>query len=296
MLSHVTDAAAAAATTTNRVNGQTVFNPSKSSTAKKLSGATWSISYGDGSSSSGDVYTDTVTIGGLTVSSQAVELAQTVSSSFTQDSVIDGLVGLAFSSLNTVEPTAQKTFFDNAKASLDSPVFTADLGYHAPGTYNFGFIDDSAYTGSITYTSVSTSQGFWEFTSTGYAVGTGSFVSTSLDGIADTGTTLLYLPASVVKAYWSKVSGAVNNNSVGGYVFPCSATLPDFTFGVGSARIVIPGEYMDFGAISTGSSSCFGGLQSSADLGINIFGDVALKAAFVVFDGSSTPRLGWASK
>lgn len=143
---------------------------------------------------------------------------------------------------------------------------------------------------------MSTSQGFWEWTSTGYAVGTGSFVSTSIDGIADTGTTLLYLPAAVVKAYWAKVSGSSNSASVGGYVFPCSATLPNFTFGVGSARIVIPGDYMDFGPISTGSSTCFGGIQSSAGIGINIFGDVALKAAFVVFDGNTTPRLGWASK
>lgn len=79
-------------------------------------------------------------------------------------------------------------------------------------------------------------------------------------------------------------------------MYPCSATPPSFTFGVGSARITIPGEYIDFGPISTGSSSCFGGIQSSAGIGINIFGDVALKAAFVVFDGASTPRLGWAAR
>lgn len=283
-------------TPSSEVDGQAIYTPSKSSTSKVLSGAGWDITYGDGSSSSGNVYTDKVTIGGLTVSGQAIELAEEVSSSFTEETTTDGLLGLAFSSINTVSPTSQKTFFDNAKAQLDSPVFTADLGYHAPGTYNFGFIDESAYKGEIAYTSVSTGQGFWEFKSTGYAVGSGSFTSTSIDGIADTGTTLLYLPASVVKAYWAKVTGAKNSNSAGGYVYPCSATLPNFTFGVGSARIVIPGDYMDFGPISTGSSTCFGGIQSSSGLGINIFGDVALKAAFVVFDGSSTPRLGFASK
>lgn len=53
---------------------------------------------------------------------------------------------------------------------------------------------------------------------------------------------------------------------------------------------------MNFGAVDTAGTSCFGGLQSSSAIGINIFGDVALKAAFVVFDGASTPRIGWASK
>lgn len=42
-------------------------------------------------------------------------------------------------------------------------------------------------------------------------------------------------------------------------------------------------------------NKCYGGIQSSADIGINIFGDVALKAAYVVFNGE-TPSLGWAQK
>lgn len=117
-------------TPSSQVNGQTVYNPSKSSTSKLLSGATWSITYGDGSSSSGKVYTDKVAVGALSVANQAVEIATTVSSSFSSESETDGLLGLAFSSLNTVSPTPQKTFFDNAKASLDSPLFTADLKYH----------------------------------------------------------------------------------------------------------------------------------------------------------------------
>ena len=118
-------------TPSSEVNGQAIYTPSKSSTAKKLSGYSWSISYGDGSSSSGDVYTDVVTIGGVTVSKQAVEAAQQVSSSFTSESSIDGLVGLGFDSLNTISPSAQPTFFDIVKSSLSSPLFTADLKHNA---------------------------------------------------------------------------------------------------------------------------------------------------------------------
>lgn len=165
----------------------------------------------------------------------------------------------------------------------------------AAGTYAFGATDSSKYTGSISYTSVSTSQGFWQFTSSSYKVGTTSY-STSLSGIADTGTTLLLLPATVVKNYYAKVSGATNSNTYGGYVFSCSATLPTFSYTVGSVTITIPSSYMNYAPVTDGSSTCYGGLQSSAGIGINIYGDVALKAAYVVFNGASTPTLGFATK
>lgn len=282
-------------TTANEVTGQTKYDPSKSSTSKNLAGATWSITYGDKSSSSRTVFLDKVNVGGLTVSAQAVEAAKTVSDTFTSESDLDGLLGLAFSSINTVKPTQQKTFFDSAMPDLESKVFTADLKQDAPGNYNFGFIDKSAFTGEITYTPVDSSQGFWEFTSPGYAVGDATFSQTSLDGIADTGTTLLLLPSAVNKAYYSQVQGSQLNSAAGGYVFPCDAEIPTFTFGVSDAKFTIPAKFMNYAPLGDGSSNCFGGLQPSEDIGINIFGDIALKAGFVVFDGGNT-QLGWATK
>lgn len=163
------------------------------------------------------------------------------------------------------------------------------------GTYNFGYIDTTAYTGSLTYTTVDNSEGFWKFTSSGYSVGTGSLSSSPITGIADTGTTLLMLPTAVVKAYYRQVSGAAYDYSQGGYTFPCTASLPDFSFGVGSATITVPGSYINFSPVDETGSACFGGIQEDTGVGFAIFGDVALKAAFVVFDGGEN-QLGWASK
>lgn len=115
------------ATPASDVNGQEVYNPGASNTSSKLQGSTWDISYGDGSSSSGHVYYDNVTVGGLSVYPMAVEAADDVSAEFTADSDIDGLLGLAFSKLNTVSPKKQKTFFEAARPTLDKYVFTADL-------------------------------------------------------------------------------------------------------------------------------------------------------------------------
>lgn len=276
---------------TSEQSGHAVYNPSTSGTKK--SGYTWKISYGDGSGAAGTVYADKVVVGGVTATSQAVEAATSVSTQFTQDVDDDGLLGLAFSSINTVSPTKQTTFFDTVKANLASPLFAATLKKGKAGTYDFGYIDSSKYTGSLVYTPVSTSNGFWEFTSTGYAIGTAATVSTSIDGIADTGTTLLYLPDAVVTAYYKKVSGAKYDSTQGGYTFPCSATLPNFSAVIGGAKRTVPGSYINYAPVT--SSTCFGGIQSNTGIGFSIFGDIFLKSQYVVFD-SNGPRLGFAQQ
>ncbi|OBT56402.1 hypothetical protein VE04_03360 [Pseudogymnoascus sp. 24MN13] len=247
----------------NQQNGQIEYNPTLSSTAKKMEGATWDITYGDGSASSGIVYTDVVSIGGVTVQSQAVESAQQVSSSFQADAASSGLLGLADGTIDIPEATTSDT-----STRQSTPERSSTRPVHS-------------------------SRGFWGFNPSGFQVGNSSFNASSWYAIADTGTSLLLLPSGMVDIYWSAVSGAKFDALQGGYTFPCNTTLPSFTFGVEEYRGVIPGHFMNYAAIT--KTTCFGGIQSSDALGFSIFGDVALKAQFVVFDGGDN-TLGWANK
>ena len=270
-----------------------MYSPGNSSTAKKLANQNWKISYADGSGASGIVYTDKVQIGNTFVQTQAVESATKVSSDFVGETFSSGILGMAFSGGNTVRPTRQKTYIENIQNSLSSPIFTANLQKEKPGTYQFGYIDDTAFTGSIQYTPVTKGSVFWQFTSSGYQVGTGTFKKTSIPAIVDTGTTLLLVPSSIVKAYYSGVKGAYFDPYEGMYTFPCSASLPNFTFGVGSYRGVVPGSYINYG--NAGLKRCYGGIQSSDGLDVAIFGDILLKAQYVVFDYGKK-QLGFANK
>jgi len=241
------------------------------------------------------VYADKVTVGEVTATSQAVEAATSVSAQFAQSSATDGLLGLAFSSINQVSPTKQKTFFDSVKSQLAAPLFAVNLKYHAAGTYDFGYIDKSKYTGDITYVNVDNSQGFWGISGTAYGVGS-TTTKRSFSGILDTGTTLVYTDAAIVQAYYAKVSGAKLDSTQGGYVFPCSATLPNFSITVGGVAQVVPGKYVNYSPVDSSGKTCFGGIQTDDGIGFSIFGDVFLKSKYVIHEAvaGSTPRIGLA--
>lgn len=84
------------------------------------------------------VYADKVAIGAVTATSQAVEAATSVSTQFKNDDNTDGLVGLAFGTINTVSPRKATTFFDNVRKNLQTQLFAANLKKGTAGSYDFG--------------------------------------------------------------------------------------------------------------------------------------------------------------
>lgn len=87
----------------------------------------WNIKYADDGHARGDIVNDVVSIGGVSFPTQAVQLAQDVSSDFTDDADSDGILGLGFDSGNTALPFHVKTWFTNVKTSLKKQIFTSRL-------------------------------------------------------------------------------------------------------------------------------------------------------------------------
>ncbi|KAI0533433.1 aspartic peptidase domain-containing protein [Xylaria digitata] len=275
--------------------GHSLYDPSSSANFQLIQNAQFQIQYGDGSGAEGIVGTDVVNIGGAEVKAQAVELATAVTQSFVDDIATDGLLGLAFSSINTVQPNQQKTFFDNVQSSLAEPLFTADLRAGANGAYEFGRIDTTKFTGDLTFVDIDNSQGFWQFTSDTFAVDGGN-AQTSVKGnqaIADTGTTLLLADPAVAEAYYAQVDGAQNDQQQGGFTIPCSANLPDLQLAVGDAMATVKGADLSFAPVDAAGETCFGGLQAGESGGLQVYGDIFFKSNFVVFNGGNN-TLGFA--
>lgn len=264
----------------DQVRGQVLYNPDKSSQSEFQKGEEWKIKYGDNAQANGKVYTDRVQIGDTYVDHQAVQVAVNVSKDIAEDSFVSGIIGMANSAANTVRPTPQQTYIDNIRDQLALPVFTANLQRRAPGTYNFGYIDDSEYTGDIQYAQVDPYSPFWKVSITGYTIGDDD-EEMLIDSIVDTGTSLLLLPESVVYEYYSQIDGS-RRDKVGMMIYPCDADVPDFYLAVGEYRGRVPGSYINYGPVT--AEYCYGGLQSSDGLPFSVLGDVFLKAQFVVFD------------
>lgn len=234
-------------------------------------------------------------IGNTFFATQAIESAINVSDDISDDTFSSGLLGAAFSAANTVRPDQQKTFLENIKNQLVKPVFTANLKKGNPGTYNFGYINASEYTGNIQYAAINPTSPLWEISVSGYRVGSNetNYVSRVWNAIADTGTSLLLAPVDIVRAYYNQIPGSRLDGDHGMMVFPCNATAPDFAFGLGTYRGIIPGSYINYGRVSR--TYCFGGIQSSEDAPFAVLGDIVLKAQFAVFDMGNNV-VGFANK
>ncbi|KAK5164931.1 uncharacterized protein LTR77_009596 [Saxophila tyrrhenica] len=238
-------------------------------------------------------------LGGLTIKNQAIELAENLSASFVTNPS-DGLLGLAWGSINTVTPIRVRTPVENLVAQSAIPpaaeLFTAYLGSykdandpdHGQSFYTFGFIDKDVVksTGSdVYYTPIDNSAGFWQFPSSSYTINGTVTKTAGRTAIADTGTTLALVDDATCKAVYDAIPGSKLSKEVGGYIFPkdtAADKLPVIGFDIGGKTFRLNKEDLAYAPV--GSGMVYGGVQSAGDLPFNILGDVFLKAVYAVFD------------
>ncbi|KAL3704219.1 hypothetical protein TMatcc_009910 [Talaromyces marneffei ATCC 18224] len=260
-----------------------------------MPGYHWSTINGNQIILKGRVFLDKIKLGHLSFPYQAVQVVDTiepVSAMLDPYRRHDGIIGLAFSSRNTIQPIQQKTFFDNIKPYLNSPLFAVYLKHRAPGSYDLGWIDPSKYKGQLFWRVVDDSRGLWTIAVDGFSIGGDSSSSIPFPATIDTGTTLVLLQEDVVREYYKKIPGSYKCLQNGGYIFPCTnaTVIPDFTLNFGLHTTPIPGELIKY---IRNSTHCYGGIQPSPDPNLNVLGDIFLKSYYVIFYSDTTsPQIG----
>jgi aspergillopepsin I len=269
--------------------GHPMYHPTSS--AELLPNYDWTIKYAYGQSASGVVYTDTVKAGPVTATKQAVQAAVKISF----ETASDGILGLAPSVINTVQPEKQKTFFDTLEPTLQKKVFAANLRVDGKGTWDFGYIDESKLKGDITWAPLAGDQKHWQIDVGEYAIGNGSFSSASVgEVIVDSGSVLVYLPEAVVDDYYGQIEGSSQTQG-GSFIFPCNSTMPDLNFKVGRGVLSMPGREVSYGIYDSAKDLCVGAITTQLNMKYSVLGNLWMRNYYVIHSHEdSAPKMGFA--
>lgn len=291
------------------------------------------IQYGDYTFASGTWAYDHLKMGNITVENFSFALANESNSTMGVFGI--GLEGLESTSAGSSAANGESYTYENFPVKLVNEGIISRNVYSlylndvdaTSGTILFGAIDHSKYSGQLQIVSlVNTlqSSGYkkaikFEITASSISVASNyskisakTVTSTKYPALLDSGTTLTYLPPSLVKSL-GKALGGTYSSSVGAYIVKCNVGKQDVnvTFDFTGAKIQVPlknfllqvssGGYSssdsssdsdtpssNIGSSGSGdpsdsSGSCAIGMISSGDNRL-ILGDSFLRAAYVVYD------------
>jgi len=283
----------------------------KTSTSKST-GQKVSVTYGSGSFS-GTEYTDTVTLSSsLVITNQGLGVASTASGFDGVDGIlgigpVDLTAGTLGSSSATI-PTVTDNLYSQGTISTESiGIFYAPTTTESTtnGELTFGGVDSSKYTGTLAYTSLtstSPASAYWGINQS-ITYGSTSILS-STAGIVDTGTTLVLIATDAYNKY-VKATGAKLDSTTGLLKITSAqySALSSLNFKVGSntyslspnAQIWPRSLNTYIGGTSSGIYLIVGDLGSSSGEGLDfIDGYTFLERFYSVFD-TTNKRLGFAS-
>ncbi|KAI5116824.1 hypothetical protein M0805_006236 [Coniferiporia weirii] len=296
--------------------GIPLFDNTKSSSLT-LSQQEITISYGSGEVG-GELATDTVDMGGFTVSAQTLTLVTEITSDFLT-APVSGLMGLAFETIAESKATpfwealAQGNFLSTSEMSFWLTRFVNDpqaTENEPGGAFTLGGTNSSLFTGDIDFVNIPSdvTPSFWLLPLDTLTVqGNAVTIPTGDDALAaiDTGTTLIAGPTTAVQNVFQQISGsqALSGNLAGFFSFPCTTTV-NLTLNFGSRSWAVSDADFNLGAIDSQGTQCLGGIFD-LDAGTNgaagaasgtpswVIGDTFLKNVYSVFR-FSPPSVGFA--
>lgn len=200
------------------------FGPDDSETYKLVKGETFEVQYGTGKVK-GMLANDTISFAGLKLE-MTLGIATETSNDFSSYPM-DGILGLS-----QLKSGNQPNFVETLVAAnlLESNVFGVSINRASDGPnegeINFGAPNPSKYSGSLSYTDVSSNvEADWAIPID--SIGWGGKDSGLTDRVAylDTGTSFIFCPADEAKAFHALIPGAIERDNAT-YHVPCSTTQP----------------------------------------------------------------------
>ncbi|KAK0730286.1 mitochondrial elongation factor g 1-like protein [Lasiosphaeris hirsuta] len=286
------------------------FNPSKSTTFEVVGKGEFDISYVDGSSSTGDYFTDVFEIGGANLQNMTMGLGL-------KTDIAYGLVGVGYALNEAIVGNTQSAAdaYPNLPVNMVKEGLINSVAYSLwlndldanSGSILFGGIDTEKYVGDLTRINIYPTQNVF----TSFLVAMTSLEATSPSGsdtltsqkfpipvVLDSGTTLSYLPTDLAQQVW-KEAGAVYSPEYQLAVIPCNMQNSAGTFSFGFAgpsgpRINVTmdelvldltnGQPPVFNAgVYKGQDACEFGIQNFSTSPY-LLGDTFLRSAYVAYD------------
>ncbi|KAG0203351.1 hypothetical protein BGX28_004348, partial [Mortierella sp. GBA30] len=262
----------------------------------------YNITYGDGTWGAGPIVADQVAIGGLVIQNQQIlDVTRSALDLSSYGSGVAGLVGLMPSSpvLNAIPPL--ETIY-KAKL-LDMNVFSVylspSLKSKQGGSFLFGGIDNTKFTGTLNKVPISTgtgtSKGMWYINADGAFAGSTAVAGYSTaPWLFDTGTSFIAVPTAFAQAFHANVPGATYSSADQVYTVPCSGNT---TFGISFNGVKYEVPYLDYVATagsSNGAPVCVSLVMPLGNYEMYILGDPFLRQIYAVYDftaGSSNIQI-----
>ncbi|KAK7048160.1 acid protease [Favolaschia claudopus] len=271
-------------------DGHTLFNTAASTTAVNTTDPFF-LQFGAGNAT-GFVFTDSVTVAGVTARSQAVGASNHYSVEFEADEFPpDGLVGMAFPALSVFGDDPLFTTLVNQ--GTVAPAFGVRLADTGSELF-LGGVDSAKFTGAFRNVSL-IEEDFYALNLQALDVNSRTVATANgVTAIVDTGTTLLIGDDQGVEILYSAIPGSKDASAIlgpGFFTVPCNS-IPTVGITLGNQIFNVAPAIFNLGVLE--GNDCVGGVVSSDGIPFWVLGDIFLRNFYTVFDQGNA-RVGFAS-